>query len=137
MNNYSWADLCLGLSAEFEVTMTSAMLEAFRELSGDTSPLHADPTVARARGFEGVVAHGMLLASFYSQLVGVHLPGESCLLHWIEVAFSNPVYVGDRLVVKGEITHLNQACRQAEVRARIEKPSGVVSKAKIRVGVHG
>jgi 3-hydroxybutyryl-CoA dehydratase len=137
MNSYSWVDMRVGLSAEFEVTVSAAMIDAFRELSGDTNPLHSDSLVAQARGFPAAVAHGMLVAGFYSRLAGLYLPGEFCLLHWIEVTFSKPVYAGDCLRVRGEISHLNHACQQVEIRATIESPSGLVSRAKIRAGVHG
>src|SRR5579862_9968067 len=100
------------------------MLNAFRDLSGDTNPLHSDLEYARRSGFDGVVAHGLLSASFYSALVGVHLPGKSCLLHGIDVQFSNAVYAGDALRVSGEIAYLNNACRQAEIRAKIQNEAG-------------
>jgi acyl dehydratase len=136
MNEYRWDELSPGLSASFSVVVTSAMLDSFRALSGDSNPLHCDLEYARRAGFDGVVAHGLLSASFYSALVGVHLPGRSCLLHGIDVRFSNAVYAGDALHVSGEIAHLNDACRQAEIRARIQNGAGkTMSKARIRVGV--
>ncbi len=136
MNEYRWEELRPGLAASFSVVVTVEMLNAFRDLSGDTNPLHSDLEYARLSGFDGVVAHGLLSASFYSALVGVHLPGKSCLLHGIDVQFSNAVYAGDALSVSGEITYLNDASRQAEIRARIQNGAGTTtSKARIRVGV--
>jgi 3-hydroxybutyryl-CoA dehydratase len=136
MNEYRWDDLSLGLSASFSVLVTEEMLVSFRRISGDSNPLHCDPEYARRAGFAGVVVHGLLSAAFYSTLAGVHLPGKSCLLHAIDLSFAKPIYVGDHLSVEGEITHLNDACRQAEIRARIQNGTGVTtSKAKIRVGV--
>jgi 3-hydroxybutyryl-CoA dehydratase len=136
MNDYRWEDLDAGLAASFSVEITDGMLASFRTLSGDSNPLHCDAEYARRAGFAGVVVPGLLAASFYSALVGVHLPGKSCLLHGIDILFSKPVYSGDQLTVSGEISHLNQACRQAEIRARIQNGAGTVSsKAKIRVGV--
>ena len=136
MNDYSWDELRPGLSASFSVVVTGEMLDSFQAISGDTNPLHCDLEYAKRSGFDGVVAHGLLSASFYSALVGVHLPGKSCLLHGIDVQFSKAVYPGDALNVSGEITYLNNACRQAEIRARIQNEAGAtVSKARIRVGV--
>jgi 3-hydroxybutyryl-CoA dehydratase len=136
MNEYRWDDLSLGLSASFSVTVTEEMLASFRTISGDSNPLHWDAEYARRAGFAGVVAHGLLSGAFYSTLAGVHLPGKTCLLHGIDLSFSKPIYVGDQLSVAGEITYLNNAYRQAEIRARIQNGAGVTtSKAKIRVGV--
>jgi 3-hydroxybutyryl-CoA dehydratase len=68
--------------------------------------------------------------------VGVYLPGRFCLLHGIQVDFSNPAYVGDWLTVKAEIVHLNDAFRRIEIKASIENGTQVISKAKIRVGLN-
>ena len=133
---YFWEDLKVGLRHEFGVVITDAMMAHFRGDFGDTNPLHTDRAYAVARGFRDRVAYGMLTASFYSTLAGVHLPGRFCLLHGINVSFHRPVFVGDRLVISGEVSYLNDAYRQAEIAAAIADDQGViVSKAKLRVGV--
>lgn len=136
MREYRWAELNAGQTAEFEAEITNGMIDSFRALSGDVNPLHSDESLAKERGFRGTVAHGMLVASLYSRLVGVHLPGLNCLLHEIKVTFSSPAYAGDRLRVMGEVTYLNAACRQMEIKARIERASELISRAVIKVGVH-
>jgi 3-hydroxybutyryl-CoA dehydratase len=136
MNEYKWTDLGIGMTAGFEATITAQMLDTFRALSGDLNPLHGDEAFARARGFDGVVLHGMLVSALYSQLVGMHLPGRNCLLHEIKVTFGSPAYAGDALRVSGTVTHLNGAYRQAEIKARIVRASELISRATIRVGVH-
>lgn len=137
MKEYRWADLAIGLKETFSVTVTGAMSEQFVAASGDDNPLHVDAREARARGFKDRVVHGMLVASFFSRLVGVYLPGRFCLLHGVEVSFPKPTFEGDTLEVSGEITHLNEAYRQAELRGVVRNGSGeIVAKAKIRVGLH-
>lgn len=137
MNAYRWGDLKVGLRHEFQVTLTAEMMRAFAAISGDTNPLHVDAGYAAEAGFPGPVAFGLLTSSFYSQLVGVHLPGRHALLHGIDLDFSAPAYVGDALLVAGEISFLNDAYQQLEIRARITNQEGKrVSKAKIRVGLH-
>jgi 3-hydroxybutyryl-CoA dehydratase len=125
------------LKHSFAVEITGEMLEQFRALSGDTNPLHADDGYAVTRGFPKKVAFGMLTAAFYSTLVGVHLPGEHALLHEVNARFLAPVFAGDKLVIAGEITHLHEAYRQAEIKAVITGPDGrPVSQAKIKVGLN-
>ncbi len=137
MNAYTWAELREGLSCSFEAVVTEAMVQRFVELSGDDSPIHVDPEAARARGLTGVVAHGLLTASFYSTLVGVHLPGRSALLHGINIDFQRPVYPGTGLRVSGEVVQLVEAYRRVEIAAAITTLEGEqVSKARIRAGVH-
>jgi 3-hydroxybutyryl-CoA dehydratase len=76
MNEYRWEELHVGLRHEFDVTLTDEMLGTFRALSGDTNPLHGDREFAVRAGFPGAVAFGLLTSAFYSQLVGVYLPGK-------------------------------------------------------------
>ena len=61
------------------MTVTPEMMDAFRAITGDVSPIHIDADYARGRGFPGRVVYGMLGASFFSTLAGVYLPGEHCL----------------------------------------------------------
>lgn len=137
MNVYRWSDLEVGLAQSFEVAVTSEMMTRFRALSGDVNPLHEDASFAREHGFDDAVVFGLLTSAFYSTLVGVHLPGRHVLLHGINVDFVKPVYVGDSLRISGEITHLSDAYRRAEIAATITTARvGQVSKAKIRVGLN-
>jgi 3-hydroxybutyryl-CoA dehydratase len=138
MNEYSWTDLRVGLRHGFEVTITPEMMEAFAVLSGDCNPLHVDAAFAVKAGFRGNVVFGMLTASFYSRLVGVYLPGKHALLHGIDLDFQSPTFVGDTLIIDGEIAFLSDAYRQIEIKARSRNQHGkLISKAVIRVGLLG
>jgi 3-hydroxybutyryl-CoA dehydratase len=136
MNDYDWDALTVGLSAEFQVTITSQMMQRFREDTGDVNPLHHDEAWARERGYHGPLVYGLLTASFLSTLAGVHLPGRRCLLQGITATFHEPVFVGDQLTVRGEVAYRNEAFRQAEISCRITNQHGDrVSSGKLKVGV--
>ncbi len=136
MNEYRWADLAIGMRREFAVVVTPASVDAFAALTGDTNPLHLDSESARAAGFRERLVHGMLTASYYSTLVGIHLPGRYALLHSLNVEFALPVYPGDTLTVSGAIVFLSEAIQMAEIDAEIRNGERArVSKAKIRVGI--
>jgi len=136
MNHYGWQELELGLKHEFKAKITEEMMQYFLAVTGDSNPLHLDSTYAEKRGFPNKVVYGLLTASFYSTLVGVHLPGQNSLLHGIDIAFMKPVFVGDELTIVGEVTYLNEAYKQAHMSAHITSQQGqVVSKARIKVGV--
>lgn len=137
MNDYRWADLVVGMRAQFSVVLQPSMLDQFRELSGDDNPLHSDPDEAARRGYPGVVAFGMLTSSFYSRLVGVQIPGRRCLLLGVNVDFVSPAFSGDELTVGGEIVRLSEAYRVADIRATIHNQrSELISRAKLRAAVH-
>ncbi len=62
-------DLTEGLKIETERrVVTVGDIDAFVELSGDRNPLHTDDEYARAAGFAGRIAHGLLVQSIESGL---------------------------------------------------------------------
>lgn len=137
MNAYRFNDLYIGLSDKFTVSVTEKMLNDFLSISNDANPLHVDVNYAKKKGFNGKVVYGMLTASFYSTLIGAYLPGEYCLLHGIEVIFNNPAYVGDILTVSGEVSYINEAYRQIEIKGMIiNQVNQKISKAIIKVGIN-
>ena len=136
MNAFQWEELHVGLSAEFEVCVTAEMMARFRDSTGDVNPLHVDLEYAKAEGFEDRVVYGLLTASFFSTLAGVYLPGVRCLLHGVTATFHHPVYVGDKLTVRGEVAYRNETYQQAELSCRISNQHGArVSSGKLKVGV--
>lgn len=108
MNRYSWDDLSTGMEEQFRVTITDAMMEKFRDITGDINPLHGDREFAMAKGHENRVVYGMLTASFLSTLAGVYLPGEKSLIHSVETKFVKSVFPGDELKVSGKITDMDE-----------------------------
>jgi 3-hydroxybutyryl-CoA dehydratase len=138
MNSYLWEDLSIGMKHQFEASFTEEMAASFASISGDTNPLHVDRAYAASVGFEAPALFGMLTSSLYSQLVGVYLPGKYALLQGIDINFHAPCYAGDRLTTEGEIVFLLDAYHRMDVKASIRKANGkLVSKAMIRVGMHG
>ena len=136
MNERRFADLQLGQKERFVRQITLEMLADFQRLSGDDNPLHSDKAFAASLGHKDRVAHGLLAASLYSALVGVHLPGRYALLHEIQIQFLRPVYPGDTLTVEGTVSHLHEAYRRVEILATSTNQEGTcISKAKIQVGL--
>lgn len=137
MNHYKIQELAPGMEACFSVTITGEMLEKFLEISGDDNPLHTDAAFARAKGYPGRVAYGMLTASFYSTLAGVYLPGEHCLQWEVDSKFTAPVFAGDELDVYGKVAEVNESLGFIRLKARIKNQEGkTVSKAVITAGVN-
>ena len=135
-SEYKFDEIFVSMHKSFKVSIDRIMLNRFVELSGDTNPMHTDNEYARINGFNDKVIHGLLTSSFYSTLVGVHLPGKYCLLNKIDIQFINPVYLGDLLDVFGEVTYMNASYKQIEIKAFItNQKKEKISKANIRVVV--
>lgn len=136
MNRFRYKELQEGHTEEFKVTVTEDMLEKFRDITGDINPLHNDEEYARERKYRSKVAYGMLTASFMSTLAGVYLPGEHSLIQSVEIKFAAPVYVGDIISIRGEITEKNDTYSLIYLKVTMKNAAGEkVCRGKMQIGV--
>jgi 3-hydroxybutyryl-CoA dehydratase len=111
-------------------------MDKFLDISNDTNLLHIDSNYAKKKGFSDRVVYGLLTSSFYSTLVGVHLPGKYCILQGVDIQFLKPVYINDTLEISGRVSYINEAYKQIEIKAFITNQNNdKVSKATIKTGV--
>ena len=90
-------------------TMTEAHFAAFQTLSGDNHPIHYDVEYCRARGHQGLLAHGFQILCFTAAGASNFALGISdALIAFTEQSskFLKPVYPGDTLYPMLEITAL-------------------------------
>lgn len=113
LSEYTFAELRVGMAHSFETIARREDVDALARISGDMSPLHTDADFARSRGHQDRVVHGVLLASYASRLVGVHLPGRNCLLLALQGRFPRPTLVDDQLQVVGTVTELSPGTNTA------------------------
>ncbi len=90
-------------------TVTEAHFAAFQALSGDNHPIHYDAEFCRARGFPGLLAHGLQVLAFTAAGAG-RFPHEvsQALVGFVEQSsrFLRPVFAGDTLYPALQITGL-------------------------------
>ena len=74
----------------------------FSEVSGDKNPVHLDEEYAATTRFKHRIAHGHLVSSLFSALLGTELPGEGSIYLGQDIRYLKPVYLNDeiRAVVK-------------------------------------
>jgi 3-oxoacyl-[acyl-carrier protein] reductase len=96
-----------GCTAQLVKKITAEDISAFADVSGDYNPLHLDAEYAKNTSFKKPVAHGMLLASLVSRLVGMQLPGAGAL--WTRQSFRwlLPVFAGDTIELTLRVTHIS------------------------------
>ena len=104
LNELSYNDISIGQQESFIIKITESMVEKFSNLSGDLNPLHMDNEFAESSSFNKRIVHGMLLASFFSQLIGMKLPGKNALYFSQTLNFRSPCYIDDEIEVIGEVT---------------------------------
>lgn len=94
-------------------------------LMGDDNPLHADPEVARAAGFERPILHGLasygLVAHALLRQCADHNPARLCAL---SIRFAAPVYPGETLVT--EIWRVPGQPLQFQLRAKVQERDKLV-----------
>ena len=101
LSTLSFKEMKLGLKKSFEIEITDSLVNSFAELSGDFNPLHTNKDYAISNGFGNKVCHGMLLGSFFSQLIGMYLPGKNALYFSQSMNFINPCLVNQKIIIQG------------------------------------
>jgi acyl dehydratase len=114
-----------GDCAVLEKQISPEAIQAFAALSGDYNPLHMDERFARETPFSKPVAHGMLVASYVSTLIGMYLPGPGAL--WTEQTFRwlRPVFAGDVVRVTLRVLHKSPAAHMLKLQAEASNQNGV------------
>ncbi len=109
---------------ELRKLVTQDQINRYARVSGDGNLIHLDPQFAANSTFGRIVAHGMLVLAFPSEML-TQAFGRS----WLEsgrlkVRFRAPVYPGDEVVTFGRVTgvvaenggrriHCSVGCRKA------------------------
>jgi 3-hydroxybutyryl-CoA dehydratase len=105
-------DLEIGQAAEATHVIEASVIEAFGHAVGDLNPVHFDEAYAATTPFGGRIAHGMLAGGYISALIASALPGPGSIYKSQILDFLRAVRIGDELVVRVEITALNEAKAQ-------------------------
>lgn len=95
-------ELNLGDFAESYKRIEEKDVVLFSEVSGDKNPVHLDEEYASTTRFKHRIAHGHLVSSLFSALLGTELPGEGSIYLGQDIRYLKPVYLNDeiRAVVK-------------------------------------
>jgi acyl dehydratase len=117
----------VGDSVTVEQPVRAGDIDRFADLSGDTSAIHMSADAAASRGLGGRVAHGLLLGSWVSAIIGTRLPGDCGILQTISLAFRAPVVPPDLLKITVAVTGKSEAVGQLKLSIRIERSDGVVA----------
>ena len=118
-SEYTFDQIEIGLSIEFQVTISESMVDNFAKVSGDFSPIHMDDKYAKSTSFGKRVVHGMLLASFLSRVDGMYLPGKHALYLSQSVEFRNPCFIGDTVKVFSKVIDKSKSTKILKTESKI------------------
>jgi len=120
----SFEDLAIGQKASLKKTITQTDLDHFIAITGDLNPLHVDDAFAGQTFFGQRIAHGMLSASLFSTMVGMHLPGVGAIYKSQTLEFLNPVFLGDTVTAWFEIIAIDMISEEIGIKSWIENQDG-------------
>jgi acyl dehydratase len=120
------ADIEPGLTKRFRIKVTESMVEEFAKLTGDYSSIHIDEKYARTTTLGHRICHGMLVGSFLSRLIGMHLPGKNGLLLSYSLRHLLPCFLDQEIVVEGRVVDKSSATRIITVKATVTDSIGKV-----------
>jgi 3-hydroxybutyryl-CoA dehydratase len=118
--------LQIGATASRTKTITDADVRAFAELSGDFSPIHVDDEYAATSRFGRRIAHGILTGSLISAVLGNDLPGPGTIYLSQSFQFKAPVFPGDTITARVELTAYREEKRIATFRTTCTNQDGGV-----------
>ncbi len=98
-----------------EKVVTQEGIERYAEVSGDFNPLHMDEAYAARSPFRGRIAHGALVASFISCVLGNHLPGPGAVFAGMTMRFERPVRIGDTVIARATVTDVDVKARRVKL----------------------
>ena len=108
MNEINSIDsITIGMQASVSHVITDEKIRAFASLSEDYNPIHLDEEYAKNSSFGKRLAHGAMIASFFSALFAMKLPGPGCIYVSQETKFKKPVFINDTVLVKIEVIDID------------------------------
>jgi acyl dehydratase len=118
----------LGQIYKESFSFTQEDVNRFAELTGDTNPIHIDPSYAANTIFKKPIMHGILGASVLSKVLGTQFPGEGTVYIKQEMNFKRPMYVDVTYEAVMTVKDVNKEKHLAVIETKIvEKESGKIN----------
>jgi acyl dehydratase len=100
--------LKVGEKALLSKAFTEEEVFQFANVSTDKNPLHLDKDFGEASIFGQRIVHGMLVASLFSGLIGMELPGEGSIYLGQSLTFKAPVAIDEEVTASVEIINIRE-----------------------------
>jgi 3-hydroxybutyryl-CoA dehydratase len=86
--------------------ISDKMITGFSIVTGDHNPVHLDDEFAKNSIFKKRIAHGMLVGSLISSVIGNYFPGIGTIYLSQTMKFLNPVFINDSISVHIEVIEI-------------------------------
>lgn len=95
--------LMIGNVFSKKTVITDEAIKGFAKYTGDKNPVHLDEDFASKTLFKKRIAHGFLVGSFISAVLGNDFPGNGTIYLSQSMKFRAPVFIGDEISVEVEV----------------------------------
>lgn len=90
----------------------------FADVSLDYNPIHLDAEYASSTNFGEKIAHGMLIGSYISGVIGTELPGVGTIYAKQELSFKKPVYYNQEILIAITVQQIQIEKNRVELRTQ-------------------
>ena len=108
-------EVVVGDSVEQRFAFTEQIRHAFRVVANDRAPVHDDERFSHDRGFGQPILQGLCVATRFSRLIGMYLPGEYAILEKVDLRFRRPTYLEQEVAFKVVVTRVLRPMRVVKV----------------------
>ena len=98
----------IGTQATLSRTITEDDILLFALVSGDHNPIHLDAEYAEKSLFGKRIAHGFLIGSLISAVLGNDMPGPGSIYMGQTLKFLAPIHIGDTVTVTVKVVAIRE-----------------------------
>lgn len=125
-----WKTISVGdLIPRLKKTVNQEQIDKWAEAVDDFNPLHVDPEYAKKAKFGKTIAHGPLIISYISEMIGNWL-GDGWLEggKLLDIKFRAPVKSEDQIVLEGRVKNkkIIQGRKYVECEVFITNQEGII-----------
>ncbi len=116
----------IGSQAVLSRSITEHDIHLFAEVSGDRNPIHLDAEYAERSLFGKRIAHGFLIGSLISAVLGNDLPGPGTIYLGQTLKFLAPIHIGDTVTVTVKVVALREDKRIVTLQTECTNQHGIL-----------
>ncbi len=126
----------IGETFTTSLVLDKKIITDFSKFSGDINPIHLDEKEAKKFGFNKPVAHGAIIISQISKLIGNEVPGPGALWLSQDISWLNPIFIDDKITLTMKVAHFSKAHRIMTIETNAYKENKIhVMKGEAKVQI--
>ena len=96
-------------------SVAQSRVEEYAAVSDDYNPIHLDPDFAAKSQFGRTIAHGMMIAATFSEMMTLAFGQDWLKGGRLKIRFRGPVHLGDTVETYGQIKRVQRLGETTEV----------------------